>query len=135
MRGAKDDRRRAAVEDSKAAADYGLLVNRIAETRTRTKVVLVFGTGARVDAKAGQQRVRILYGRASHPFVVVAQTQVKSQLRIETKIILSVEGVFRKIRTRRAPRRAGAREILCVSSRRVVRECGVVRKRVHAAEY
>ena len=134
MRRAHDNGRRAVIEKSKAAANDSFPVKRITETRARTKIVFVFGTGAGIDAETCEQRIWILDWGTSQALVVVTETEVERKFRVEAKIILTVERILRKVRVGRSSGGAGAGKVLGVSSGRVGREAGVILERVRAAE-
>src|SRR6188472_1338393 len=73
MRRAEHDRGRASEENSVTAAEHGLVVERITETKTWTKVISIANGRGRVKAYSSKRRARIVHRRVSQVLQVVTQ--------------------------------------------------------------
>ena len=85
---AQHDAGSAAKEDSIAAADDGLLIDRITESKTRRKVVAVAHRSSRIETNGGQGGARVIHSWISQLLVVVTQTNVQRQLLIYPPVVL-----------------------------------------------
>src|SRR6185503_9782712 len=89
MRGAEHDRGRASEEDSVTAAHDCLLVKRITESETRSKVVAIAHRSRGVQTYPSQSSTRIVHRRIREILKVVAQTEIQRQLRTHAPVVLN----------------------------------------------
>src|SRR5262249_19166649 len=119
MRRAEHNRRRSAIENSIASTQDRLLVDRIAEAHTRREVIAVAYLSDGAETGSRQRRTWIVHGGIGKLLVVVAQTKIQGQPRIDAPVVLHKESIVLHVRKRRASGGARAWEVLGVRRRRV----------------